>query len=1061
MLAIIYLILLLLLGDALCRRFFKFASGPHRFGAAFLTGALIGSWWTYLSAFLFAATNSPLLWGNILFFLMCGGLIYWLWANPASGEFQTRIDSDQVGFNRWDWIATGLFVAYACWLTFATFSMHDGKIRIATHQWSDFGSTVSIMQSFANGHNFPTEYPHFAGDRIRYHFLFYFLAGNLEYLGLSPSTANNLLSILSILSMLFIVMGLGVVLFGSRLIGRIGACLFFFHGTLSFIPFLQKHWPLASAIDSVWKMRDFLPSGFSYRGELWGVWSQVVYANQRHLASSIGILLLVMFFLIDRYRAADRVKQEAREVARRIEEERLAQLAAEQEDAENADPSGNEVLAEANPDDGLAADDATTELEEEPAAAVAVDEEAEPETLPDAEAAVSEELPAAELEAQPVVDDEDEHIDFRQVIGKLTTRLGRVGPFIFAGVLLGLLPMWNGAVFTAAFAILAVFFFVFPYRRQLAILGITTAIFALPQIIFLKTGNLAPGPSLIGWGYTLGGSASFYDVFYYLGWIFGVKWLLILIGVIAGTWLRNRVLLAVSTLIAVTFCFQFSAEALTNHKFLNIWLVVANLFAAAGIWWLWSYRGIKTTIPGRLLAVVLTAMIVIGGVMDLFPIKNSTWMAMEYRGDTLVEWVMEKTDPNAIFLSNRHVNHKILLAGRRLFYGHPYYAWGAGYPTSERETLYKKLLESRDPNEVLRLLKENKISYVAYDNGLRKSDIIKNPNEVLYQAYFPVVFEDSENKYDSLKIYQVPDTLGQADPSVELQPAAPIPGPGVAASTAFTGGEGNGGGQFSKPRRISSDAKGNFYVVDTGNSRIQKFDADGKFVSILGGGGGEGTLSEPNGLAVDAVGNIYATDLARHRLVKFDPVGRFLEQWNGPEPGFYGPGDIAVGPNKKLYIVDQGRTRIVVFDPTTEAFSSWGSRGSEPGQFIESTGIGIGNGMVFVAHNGNNRLQVFDLDDKLFRQWEVSGWERYVWNYPDVAFDEQAKKLFVTNPWKNEILAFDSEGNPVESGFAMEPGNKFENPTSLAIFENGKRRRLLVLNIGDLRVLQFELEAKK
>ncbi|MBP9664781.1 MAG: hypothetical protein KBD94_09170, partial [Pyrinomonadaceae bacterium] len=179
MLAVIYLILLLLLGDALCRRFFNFASGPHRFGAAFLTGALIGSWWTYLCGYLFAATNSPLLWGNLLFFVMCAGLIYWLWANPASQEFQTRIDSDQVGFNRWDWVAAGLFLAYACWLTFATFSMDDGKIRIATHQWSDFGSTVSIMQSFANGHNFPTEYPHFSGDRIRYHFLFYFLAGNL------------------------------------------------------------------------------------------------------------------------------------------------------------------------------------------------------------------------------------------------------------------------------------------------------------------------------------------------------------------------------------------------------------------------------------------------------------------------------------------------------------------------------------------------------------------------------------------------------------------------------------------------------------------------------------------------------------------------------------------------------------------------------------------------------------------------------------------------------------------------------------------------------------------
>lgn len=443
MLAIIYLILLLLLGDALCRRFFKFASGPHRFGAAFLTGALIGSWWTYLCGFLFAATNSPLLWGNLLFFVMCGGLIYWLWANPSSQEFQTRIDSDQVGFNRWDWVAAGLFLAYACWLTFATFSMDDGKVRIATHQWSDFGSTVSIMQSFANGHNFPTEYPHFSGDRIRYHFLFYFLAGNLEYLGLSPSTANNVLSILSLLSMLFLVMALGVVLFASRLIGRIAACLFFFHGTLSFIPYVYSHWPLGSVIDSVWKMRDFLPSGFNYRGELWGVWSQVVYANQRHLASSIGILLLVMFFLIDRYREADRQKQAARAASLPAEPEPVAVDVAGEEPsaettAEDAPANGDlaEVIDAASSSEQI--DEALEVRNEEPTAVG---------DLPDAEASLTNEVEPAAFETSEIAAhgheslDSSEDIDISALVRKLTANLGRVSPFIFAGALLGLMPM--------------------------------------------------------------------------------------------------------------------------------------------------------------------------------------------------------------------------------------------------------------------------------------------------------------------------------------------------------------------------------------------------------------------------------------------------------------------------------------------------------------------------------------------------------------------------------------------------------------------------------------------
>ncbi len=227
------------------------------------------------------------------------------------------------------------------------------------------------------------------------------------------------------------------------------------------------------------------------------------------------------------------------------------------------------------------------------------------------------------------------------------------------------------------------------------------------------------------------------------------------------------------------------------------------------------------------------------------------------------------------------------LAGRRLFYGHPYYAWGAGYPTGEQETKYKKMLESRDPNEVMRLLKENNISYVAYDNGLRKSDIVKNPNEALYRAYFPLVFDDTENKYDGLRLYQITDTLGPPDPSVELLAAGPTPTPGTVMPTAFTGGEGTGAGQFSKPRGIATDSTGNIYVADTGNSRIQKFDPMGKFLTAFGtAGSSEGELREPNGIVVDARGRIYVTDAGNHKLLRYAAEGKFEKEWKGPAPSF-------------------------------------------------------------------------------------------------------------------------------------------------------------------------------
>ena len=110
---------------------------------------------------------------------------------------------------------------------FASLNYKDGKLQVANNEWSDFVLNTAIARSFSVGLNFPTQYPHFAGEPIRYHFLFYFQAGNLEFLGLNLAWSINLLSIISLLSMLALVMSLGRVLFNSRAVGRIGASLFF------------------------------------------------------------------------------------------------------------------------------------------------------------------------------------------------------------------------------------------------------------------------------------------------------------------------------------------------------------------------------------------------------------------------------------------------------------------------------------------------------------------------------------------------------------------------------------------------------------------------------------------------------------------------------------------------------------------------------------------------------------------------------------------------------------------------------------------------------------------
>src|SRR5437870_5767500 len=846
MLALIYFGLAICLGDFLCRRFYQFVSVAHRLAAAVLVGLLVSSWFTYLAGLAFAWASRPLLWGNLLFFIAAVALLSWpRWKGAIRGTTLGRSDSRAAdlylpraeGSTIAGWLLIAGYVALVSWMMFASFSSSNGNLRIANPQYSDFGPNTAIMQSFAVGHNFPTEYPHFSGDRIRYHFLFYFQAGNLEFLGLDPAWSLNLLSITTLVAMLILAMTFGEVVFNSRAVGRLGSLLFFFFGSLSYVPFLHRQGSVRAAIQAIRQQREFLPSIFPYRGELWGTWSQVTYLNQRHFASAIGILLLVLIFLVIRYRMRPKRPK--------------------------APPSIDSVAVQPKPSPEMAAD-------------TGPEDATRPENVSEPISDVTSASVATESKQEVVVPAKR----FRDTLPG----------FIFSGVLLGLLPMWNSAVFIAAAAVLGVLFLLFPLRRQMLVLAVTAGLIALPQMLYLSTGSgRAQMPRLLHWGYMVDQPTAA-NVAKYLGFIFGFKWLLIALALIFASWFQRRLFLAALSLLGVAFCFQFTIEVFANQKFLHIWVIIANLFVAFALWRLWRLSLGGTTLPGKFVATALFFLVIPGGFIDFFPIHNTGWSEVQYRNDPLIDWLKKNTTPRDIFLTDRFVNHPILMAGRRVLYGWPYYGWSAGYNASKYDRLYTELFESKDPWKVYHLLKENGISYVAYDNAIRQGQFIKHPNQQLYATYFPKVFED--NRYNGLVIYKVPDT---PPPRLSSLPEG--------VSNVFEGGRGAGKGEFDSPTGIAVEIIENILVADTGNGRIKKFSPTGTFLSIIGTkGSGQGQLEQPNGIAIDRVGNIYVADAGNHRVQKLAPDGTLIAEWKGPDLGFYGPRRIAVGPDDSIYV---------------------------------------------------------------------------------------------------------------------------------------------------------------
>jgi len=175
----------------------------------------------------------------------------------------------------------------------------------------------------------------------------------------------------------------------------------------------------------------------------------------------------------------------------------------------------------------------------------------------------------------------------------------------------------------------------------------------------------------------------------------------IILALLAVSRFQRRFFIAICSLVLVAFLFRFSVETPANHKFLNIWVILANLFAAYGVWWLWKLK--TAPILGPVVATAVTASIMMGGAIDLFPIYNRHLAEFAYANDPLVKWVLSETRADKAFLTDKFMYHPILFAGRKLFCGYTLFAWGAGYDIVKRELIHRELFESRDPRKVFRL----------------------------------------------------------------------------------------------------------------------------------------------------------------------------------------------------------------------------------------------------------------------------------------------------------------------------------------------------------------------
>lgn len=259
---------------------------------------------------------------------------------------------------------------------------------------------------------------------------------------------------------------------------------------------------------------------------------------------------------------------------------------------------------------------------------------------------------------------------------------------VMLGALLGLSFYFHIAAFGMTGVIIFLLSVLFKNLRGPGIIVLVTAgILAIPQYLYMnqqagafsllfKVGYLTPQPVT---------PSSFIN---YWTLNLGLHLLLIPVGFILAPKIVKKICLAFFAFFLIGNIFQFSPEMAANHKFFNYFMLIGGMLSAYTIYLLW-----KKSLFLKPVAILITFFLILSGVMDLFPIYNDTKVSLpDYPQNKDVAWIMKNTSPNAVFLNTTYFVPPESLAGRRVLFGWPYFAWSQGYDTKKRGEYVSQVL---------------------------------------------------------------------------------------------------------------------------------------------------------------------------------------------------------------------------------------------------------------------------------------------------------------------------------------------------------------------------------
>lgn len=191
--------------------------------------------------------------------------------------------------------------------------------------------------------------------------------------------------------------------------------------------------------------------------------------------------------------------------------------------------------------------------------------------------------------------------------------------------------------------------------------------------------------------------------------------------------------------------------------------------------------------------------------------------------------------------------------------------------------------------------------------------------------------------------------------------------------------------------------------------------------------GDEQALNTPTGLAADTHGNVYVIDTLNHRIVTFDMNGNAVASWGskGSEPGEFNfqykeelnmdeqdevVADIFITADEMIYVADVGNQRVQLLDMDGDYVREFPTVSPVDGEISQAFSIAVdGEGNIFTM-DLQYYVTKYDNQGTFIARWGGYGSVDGKFSEVGMLDVDSAGNVYVASPYQQKIQKFDGNG---------------------------------------------------